>query len=88
MLSRFAVMMYQVCICSGSKGQIEIFVRETSRFLALYSPYFCFLGANFCNLFYACSTFGSLGEVFAHGGEFPPSFLKVVGLGHGVEKYC
>ena len=30
---------------------------------------------------------GSLGEVFAHGGEFPLSFLIFVGLGHGVENY-
>ena len=29
-----------------------------------------------------------LGEVFAHGGEYPLSFLKVVGLGYGVENYC
>ena len=27
---------YDVCIYSGSRGQIEIFVRETSRSLALY----------------------------------------------------
>ena len=48
---------------------------------------FCFLGANYCNLFNDCSSFGSLKEVFAHGGEFLLSFLVVVGLGHGVENY-
>ena len=32
---------YDVCIYSGSRAQIEIFVAETSRFLVLYcSPYF------------------------------------------------
>ena len=49
---------------------------------------FCFLGANYCSLFYDWSSFGSLGEVFAHEGEFPLSFLEVAGLGHGVESYC
>ena len=48
---------------------------------------FCFLSANYCNLFYDCGSFRSLGEVFAHGGEFPLAFLRVVGLGHGVENY-
>ena len=48
---------------------------------------FCFLGANDCNLFYDGNSFGSLGEVFAHEGEFPLSFLIVVGLGHRVENY-
>ena len=49
---------------------------------------FCFLGANYSNIFYDCSSFGSLGEVFAHGDEFPLAFLIVVGLRHGVENYC
>ena len=64
-------------IYSGSRWKISIFVRETSRYLALNHS-FCFLGANDCNRFYDCSSFGSLGEVFAHGGEFPLSFLVVV----------
>ena len=67
---------YDVCIYSGSRGQIEIFVRKTSRFLAWY---FCYLGVNWCHLFYDCNSFGSLGEVFAHEGEFPLAFLTVVG---------
>ena len=32
-----------------------------------------------CNLFYDCSNFGGLGEVFAHGGEFSLAFLMLVG---------
>ena len=33
---------------------------------------FCFLGANYCNIFCDdCSNFGSLGEVLAHGGVIP-----------------
>ena len=55
---------------------------------SIFHHCFCFLSASYCSLFYNCSIFGSLGEVFAHGGEFPHPFLKVVGLGHGVENYC
>ena len=78
MLFRFTVMMYG--------GKIDIFVRETSRSLhCTFRHGFCFLGVNYCNLFYNCSNFGSLGEVFAHGGEFPLAFLIVGDQGHGVE---
>ena len=41
---------------------------------------FCFLGANYCDIFYDFNSFGSLGEAFAHGGEFHLSFLILVGL--------
>ena len=40
---------------------------------------FCFLRANYCNLFYDCNSFDTLGEVFARGGEFPLSIFAVVG---------
>ena len=74
MLSRFTVV---VCIYSGSRGQIEIFVRETSRFRhCIFYRSFFFRGANCCNLFYDCSSFRSLGDIFAHGGEFPLAFFK------------
>ena len=53
--------------------------RPCDGWLCIFHHGFCFLGANYCNLFYDCSSFGSLGEVFAHGGEFPLSFLVVVG---------
>ena len=77
---------YHMCIYSGSRGKIEIFVRETRDFWhCIFHHIFCFLGANYCNLFYDCSSFGSMREVLAHGGEFSLSFLKVVGSGHGVE---
>ena len=82
-----AVSLYRcgVCIYLGSRGKNKFFVRETSRFLALnFHHSFCFLGANYCDFFYDCSSFGSLGKGFAHGGEFPLSFLIVVDEGHGV----
>ena len=69
---------YGVCIYSGSRGQIEIFVRETSHLWhCIFRRSFCFLGANYCSFFYHCSSFGTLGEVFVHGGEFPLAFLIV-----------
>lgn len=74
MLSRFTVMTF---ISSSSREQIDIFVRETSRSLALY----------FSN-FYDCTSFGSLGLVFDDGGEFLLCFLIVFGLGDGVENCC
>ena len=79
-----------MCIYSGSRGKSETFVLETSRSLALYfaAYIFLFLGAKYCNIFYDCNSLGGFGEVFAHGGEFPLSFLIVVGLGHGVDNYC
>ena len=49
-----------------------------------FSPQFL-LSRRYCCIFYYCSSFGSRGEVFAHGGEFPLAFLVVVGYGHGVE---
>ena len=62
---------YDASIYTGRRGQIEIFVQETSRSLALYFRHrFCYLGANYYSLFYDCSSFGNLGEVFGHGGEF------------------
>ena len=50
---------------------------------------FSFLGATIV-IFSAidCNSFGSLGGVFAHWGEFPLSFVIVVGLVYGVEYYC
>ena len=64
---------------SGSRGEIEVFVRETDIWHCIFRHSFCFLGANYCNLFYDCSSFESLGEVFARGGDFLLAFLIVVG---------
>ena len=74
---------YDVCIYSDSRGQI-VFLFGGSRDLwhCIFYHSFGFLGTNYCNIFYDCNSFGSLGEVFAHGGEFRLSFLIVVGLGH------
>ena len=52
---------YDVCIYSGSREQIEIFVRQTSRSLELLcvSQSFSlsiYVGATYCNLFYDCSS--------------------------------
>ena len=79
---------YDVCIYSGNRGKNWDFCpRELAIFgiHCIFHHSFCFLGANYCNIFYDCSSFG---RGFAHGGEFPLSFLKVVGLGHGVENCC
>ena len=84
MLSRFTVMMCVSIAVVGGKmrfGDIAIFG------IVFFTIVFAFY-ANYCNLFHDCSSFGSLGEVFAHGVEFPLAFLIVVGLGHGVENYC
>ena len=87
MLSRFTVMVCVSIAVVGGKIRF-LFGRPRDFWHSIFHRSFCFLGANYCNLFYDCSSFGGLGEVFAHGGEFPLAFLIVVGLDHGVEKYC
>ena len=83
MLSRFTVV---VCVSIAAVGEKLRFLSGRPRDLwhSIFRHSFCFLGANYCNLFYDCSSFRSSGEVFAHGGEFPLAFLKFGGLGHGV----
>ena len=78
MLSRFTVM---VCVSMAVVGSKLSFLCGRPRGLwhCIFRHSFCFLGENYCNSLYDCSSFGSLGEVFAHGGEFPLSFLVVVG---------
>ena len=75
MLSRFTVM---VCVSIAVVGGKLRFLSGRPRdfWHCIFHHSFCFLGANYryCNRFYDCSSFGSLGEVFAHGGEFPLSF--------------
>ena len=66
-------------------GKIRFsFGRPRDFWHLIFHRSFCFLSANYSNLFYDCSSFWSLGEVFAHGGEFPLAFLDV-GEGLGVE---
>ena len=86
MLSRFTVV---VCVSIAVVGGKLRFLSGRPRDFRhwIFHHSFCFLGAT-DNLFYDCSRFGSLWEVFARGGEFPVAFLNVVGLGHGVEDYC
>ena len=48
--------------------------RSRDLWHCIFRHSFCFLGANYCNLFYDCSSFGSLGESFSHGDEFPLAF--------------
>ena len=70
---RFTVMM---CVSIAIVGGKLVFLSGRPRDVwhCIFHCSFCFLGANYCNLFYDCSSFGSLGEVFAHGGEFRPTF--------------
>ena len=87
MLSRFTIM---VCVSTAVVGGKLRFLSGGPRdfWHYIFHHSFCFLGAHYCNLIYDCSSFGSLGEVFAHGDECPLAFLIVVGLRHGVENYC
>ena len=84
MLSRFIVM---VCVSIAAVGGKLNFLSGRPRDLwhCIFRHSFCFLGANYCNVFYDCRSYKSLREVFAHGGEFPLTFLIVVGQGHVVE---
>ena len=86
MLFRFTVMM---CVFLAVVGGKLRFLSGRTRDLwhCTFRHSFRFVSANYCNLFYDCNSFWSLGKVFAHGSEFPLS-LKVDGLGHGVENYC
>ena len=78
MLSRFTVMM---CISIAIVGGKLRFLSGRPRDLwhCIFCHSFRFVGAKYCNLFYDCSSLGSLVEVFAHGGEFPLAFLIVIG---------
>ena len=86
MLFRFTVMM---CVSIAVVGGKLRFLTGRPRDLrhCIFHRSFCFVGANYCDLFFDSNSFGSLGEVSAHGGEFHLSFLIVVGLGHGDENY-
>ena len=78
MLSRFTVV---VCVSIPVVGGKLRFLSGRPRDLwhCIFRHTFCFLGATFCNIFSDCSSFGSWGEFFAHGGEFPLAFPIVVG---------
>ena len=80
-----------MCVCKSSiavlGGKLRFLSgRPRNIWHCIFHHSFYFLGAKYCNPFYDCHSFGSLGEVFAHGGEFQLSFLIVVGLSHGVKK--
>ena len=78
MLFRFTVMMCVSIAVVG--GKLRFWSGRPRDFWhCIFRHSSCFLGAIYCNLFYDCSSFGSLGEVFAHGGEFPLAFLIGVG---------
>ena len=77
MLFRFTVMMCVSIAVVGVKLRC-LSGRPRDLWHCIFRLNVCVLGANYCNLFYDYSSFGSLGEVFAHGGEFPLSFLIVV----------
>ena len=85
--SRFTVMMSLFVVVVG--GKLRFFPGDLAIPVAVFFTivFAFFVGPSYCNLFYDCSSFGSLGEVFALGGAFPLSFLKGVGSGHRVENY-
>ena len=74
MLSLFTVMMFVSIAVVGGKLRFLSGRPRNFRHCTFHRS-FCFLGANYCNPFYDCNNFGSWAEVFAHGGEFPRSFL-------------
>ena len=56
---------YDVCVYSGSRGKIEIFVRETSRFLALcFSLQFLLSRRKLLKYFLRLQQFLESGRVF------------------------
>ena len=75
MLSRFTV----TCVSmSVEESKLRILSRRLrDLWHCIFHHSFCFLGTNYCYLFYDCNSFGSLGEFLL---MFPLSFLKVVGL--------
>ena len=84
MLFRFTVMM---CVSIAVVGSKLDFLSGRPRDLwhCIFRQFFFSRRELLCNLFYDCSSFGSLGEVFAHGGEFPLAFLVVDVFAHGGE---
>ena len=78
MLSRFTVM---VCVSIAVVGGKLIFLSGRPRDLwRCILPNFVWSTRELLQPFYDCSSFGSLGEVFVHGAEFPLrlAFLRVV----------
>ena len=68
---------YDVCIYSGSREQIEIFVRETSRFLTLYfSPQFLPSRRELSWSFLRLQQFWESGRVFCSWGWVSSCLLK------------
>ena len=69
MLCRFTVM---VCVSVAViRGKLRFLSGRPREFWhCIFHHSICLLGANYRNRFYDCSSFGSLGDVFAHGGEF------------------
>ena len=80
MMYAISLYRYDVYIYSDSRGEIGFLSgRPRDLWHCIFCHSFRFVGAKYCNLFYDCSSLGSLGEVFAHRGEFPLAFLIVVG---------
>ena len=79
--------------CVYSRGKLRFLSgRPRDLWHCIFRHSFCSLGANYCNLFYDCSSFASLGEVFAHGGEFlypfQKSLVKVMELRLLLTRHC
>ena len=78
---------YGVCNYSGSRGFV-LSGRLRDRWHCIFQRRFCFLGANYCNIFYDdCNSFGIWESFLLMMVSFLLSFLIGVGLGHGGENY-
>ena len=74
MLSRFTVMMYVSIAVVGGKLRF-LSGRPHDFWHCVFYYSFCFLGANYWNIFYDCSSFWSLGEFFFKSWGRASSFL-------------
>ena len=63
MLSLFTVMMFVSIAVVGGKLRF-LSGRPRDLWHCTFRHSFCFLSANYCNIFYDCSSFGILGEFF------------------------
>ena len=69
----FSLYRCDVCIYGGSTvgGELKFLSgRPRGIWYCIFPHSFCFLGANHCNIFYDCNSFGSLGEVLLTGVSF------------------
>ena len=78
MLPRFTVIVCASIAVVGGEMRF-LFEIPPEFWRCTFRNRFRFLGTNYRYLFYDCSSFGSLGEVFARGGELPHVIFVVAG---------